>query len=219
VYTKCQEIALEIIYFCFIKSLSARTLLHHPPRNHSKTVYTILIMSGHNKWSKIKHKKGAEDAKKSKVFSKYVKLITSESKKANGDVNSPGLATAIEAAKKENMPKDTIDRAVKKGTESGTLAMESVTYEAYGPGGVAVIIEGLTDNKNRAAAEIRHILSKQGLELAAQGAASWAFSKQDGNWVPNQTTPLGEEDVEKLDKLIEALEESEEVDAVYTNVE
>jgi len=176
-------------------------------------------MSGHNKWSKIKHKKGAEDAKRSKIFSKYVKLITSESKKASGDINSPGLATAIESAKKENMPKDTIDRAVKKGTESGTAAMESVTYEAYGPAGVAMIIEGLTDNKNRAAAEVRHTLSQNGLELAAQGAAAWAFTKTDGEWVANQTTPLSESDAEKLEKIISALEESEEVDSVSTNAE
>jgi YebC/PmpR family DNA-binding regulatory protein len=174
-------------------------------------------MSGHNKWSKIKHKKGAEDARKSKIFSKYVKMITSESKKANGDVNSPGLATVIEAAKKENMPKDTIDRAVKKGTDAGTMAMEAVTYEAYGPGGTAIIIEGLTDNKNRAAAEVRHILSKNGLELAAPGAASWAFTKDGQEWIASQPVDLSETDGEKLGKLIDALEESEEVDSVFTN--
>ncbi len=176
-------------------------------------------MSGHNKWSKIKHKKGAEDAKRSKVFSKYVKLITSESKKANGDLNSPGLATAVELAKKENMPKDTIDRAVKKGTSSEANEMESITYEAYGPAGVAMIIEGLTDNKNRAAAEVRHILSKNGLELAAPGAAAWAFSKENGEWVANQSTPVSEDDAEKLSRIIDELEESEEVDGVFTNAE
>jgi YebC/PmpR family DNA-binding regulatory protein len=174
-------------------------------------------MSGHNKWSKIKHKKGAEDAKRSKIFSKYVKLITSESKKANGDVNSPGLATAIESAKKVNMPKDTIDRAVKKGTDADAVAMESVTYEAYGPGGCAIIIEGLTDNKNRSAAEIRHILSKQGLELAAPGAASWAFTRDGQDWTANTTVELSDTDGEKLAGLVESLEESEEVDSVYTN--
>lgn len=174
-------------------------------------------MSGHNKWSKIKHKKGAEDARKSKIFSKYVKLITSESKKAGGNMASPGLATAIELAKRENMPKDTIERAVKKGTEAGAEAMESVTYEAYGPGGVAIIIEGLTDNKNRAAAEVRHILSKNGLELAAPGAAAWAFQKQDGKWVASQTIELGEPDAERVAVIIAALEESEEVDEVFTN--
>lgn len=176
-------------------------------------------MSGHNKWSKIKHKKGAEDARKSKIFSKISKLITSESKKVNGDVNSPALATAIEAAKKENMPKDTIDRAVKKGTESGAVALDSVIYETYGPGGVGVIIEGLTDNKNRTAAEIRHTLSKMGYELAAPGAASWAFTKTGNDWKPNSTVAISEEDGEKLGKLIDALEELEDVQGVYTNAE
>ena len=176
-------------------------------------------MSGHNKWSKIKHKKGAEDARKSKVFSKLSKLITSESKKANGDVNSPALATAIEAAKKENMPKDTIERAVKKGTDSDTVALESVVYETYGPGGVGVIIEGLTDNKNRTAAEVRHSLSKLGYELAAPGAASWAFTKKGNDWVANSTIQISDNDGEKLGKLIDAVEEIEDVQGIYTNAE
>lgn len=176
-------------------------------------------MSGHNKWSKIKHKKGAEDARRSKVFSKLSKMITNESKKAGGDVSSPSLATAIEAAKKENMPKDTIERAVKKGTDNDTAAMDSVTYEAYGPGGSAIIIEGLTDNKNRSAAEIRHILSKTGLELAARGAATWAFSKEEGEWKPNVMVTLSDSDGEKLGKLIDEFEENDDVQGVYTNAE
>jgi len=174
-------------------------------------------MSGHNKWSKIKNKKGAEDAKKSKIFSRCSKLITSESKKCNGDVNSPGLATVIEMAKRENMPKDTIERAVKKGTEAGTLALDPVVYETYGPGGTAIIIEGLTDNKNRTAAEIRHTLSKSGLELASPGAASWAFTKEGRDWVAHTTVELNEKDGEKLGNLIDALEESDDVQGVYTN--
>jgi YebC/PmpR family DNA-binding regulatory protein len=176
-------------------------------------------MSGHNKWSKIKHKKGAEDAKRSQKFSKLSKLITSESKLANGDVNSPGLATAIEAAKKENMPKDTIERAVKKGTDKDATALEMVTYETYGPGGSAVIIEGLTDNKNRTAAEVRHLLSKNGYELAAPGAASWAFTKEGVSWKPNTMVDLSDDDLEKLSKLVDALDELEDVQEVFTNVE
>lgn len=176
-------------------------------------------MAGHNKWSKIRHKKGAEDAKRSKIFSRLSKLITNESKKANGDVNSPGLATAIEAAKKENMPKDTIERAVKKGTESGTTAMDPVTYETYGPGGSAIVIEALTDNKNRSAAEIRHILSKAGFELAAPGSASWAFTKDGQDWKPNTTIELSDSDQEKLGNLLETLDENEDVQGVFTNVE
>jgi len=176
-------------------------------------------MSGHNKWSKIKHKKGAADAKKSKVFSRLSKLITSESKRVNGDITSPGLITVIEAAKKENMPKENIERAVKKGTEKDTLSMDSVTYETYGPGGCAIIIEALTDNKNRTAAEVRHILAKNGgYELAAQGSALWAFSKVGGEWIPNSKMELSEDDGEKYGTLLDLLEENEDIQGVYTNV-
>jgi len=147
------------------------------------------------------------------------RLITAESKRVNGDVNSPGLATIIETAKKENMPKDTIERAVKKGTESGTIAMDAITYEAYGPGGVAIIIEALTDNKNRTAPELRHLLSKRGLELATPGAAVWAFTKQGMSWTPNQTMDLSDEDLEALSELVDALEDNDDVQEVFTNAE
>ncbi len=180
-------------------------------------VYYLTIMSGHNKFSKIKHKKAANDAKKSNVFSRISKLITSESKKCNGDVNSPGLATVIEMAKKENMTKDTIERAVKKGTDKDTAAMEPSTYETYGPGGCAVIVETLSDNKNRIAGEIRHILSKSGYELAQPGAASWAFTKTGFEWTANTTVELSDSDLEKLSALIEKFEENEDVQNVFTN--
>lgn len=176
-------------------------------------------MSGHNKWSKIKNKKGAADAQRSNLFSKLSRQIIAESKKCNGDVTSPSLATAIEIAKKENMPKDTIERAIKKGADKDTAALESVTYEAYGPGGTAIVIEGLTDNKNRTAAEVRHLLSKRGLELAAQGAASWAFAREGNKWVPNVTVAIEESDGEKLGDLIDELEELEDVQEVFTNAE
>ena len=174
-------------------------------------------MSGHNKWSKIKHQKAATDAEKSKVFSKMNRLITVEAKKANGDRNSPGLKTVIEKAKAVNMPNDNIDRAIKKATDAGSAAMESVTYEAYGPGGVALMIEGITDSKNRTAAEVRHTLSKQGIELAAVGSASWAFTRTADGWVPQTMTPISDEDGEKLNQVIESLEESEDIQNVYTN--
>ena len=176
-------------------------------------------MSGHNKWSKIKHKKAASDAKKSKIYSKLVKLIQSESKDAKGDISSPGLRTAIDKAKAENMPKDTIDRAVKKGASSDAASMEHVVYEAYGPGGCAIIIEGLTDNKNRIAAEIKHTLSKNGLSLAAPGSAAWAFEKTSEDWTAKTSSPISEEDGVKLEKLFEELEENDDVQEVYTNAE
>lgn len=176
-------------------------------------------MSGHNKFSKIKHLKAKNDAQKSKSFGKYVRLITVEAKKAKGILSSPGLAAAIEKARKENMPNDTIDRAVKKALTDNSAAMESVVYETYGPGGIAILIEALTDNKNKAAQEIKHILSSHGFELAAPGSASWAFTKTSNVWNPTTTMPLEEADVELLSKLIEELENNDEVQEVFTNAE
>ncbi|PIP87437.1 YebC/PmpR family DNA-binding transcriptional regulator [Candidatus Campbellbacteria bacterium CG22_combo_CG10-13_8_21_14_all_36_13] len=174
-------------------------------------------MSGHNKWSKIKHKKEATDAQKSRVFSRLVKLIQVESKRAGGNTNDPGLRAVIEKAKKENMPKDNIDRAVKKGAGADSANLESITYEAYGPGGVAIIIETLTDNRNRAAAEVRHILSKNNCELAAQGSALWAFNRVGGAWEATTTTTVDGSFADNLNTLIEQLEECEDVQEVFTN--
>ena len=177
-------------------------------------------MSGHNKWSKIKHKKEATDAYKAKVFTKLVRFITVESKKAKGNVNSPGLRAAIEKAKSENVPNDNIERAIKKGVGGDAGAMEQITYEAYGPGGCALIIEALTDNRNKAAQEIKFILSKNGYELASPGSATWSFKKGlTGEWTPNMTMQINETDGEKLSGLIEELEENDEVQEVYTNAE
>lgn len=174
-------------------------------------------MSGHNKWSKIKRKKAGEDAAKSKAFSKISRLLTAESKKANGLVSSPSLATVIETAKAANMPKDTIERAIKKGTESNTAAMERVTYECFGPGGCAMVIEGLTDSRNRTAQDIRHALSEAGVELGAPGSATWAFTKTAEGWEPTMTVPLSDEDAEKLGALVDALEELDDVQEVFAN--
>lgn len=174
-------------------------------------------MAGHNKWSKIKHKKAATDAQKSKIFSKLVKLIQVEAKRCNGDMTDPGLLAVIEKAKKSNMPKDNIERAVKKASGSDAAALEAMTYEAYGPGGVALMIDVLSDNRNRAAAEVKHILSKQGLELANPGSASWAFNREGTEWIPTTTTEVSDSDEEKLSKVIEALEENDDVQEVFTN--
>ncbi len=176
-------------------------------------------MSGHSKWAQIKRQKGAEDAKKSKVFGKLGSLIATEARKANGDVNSPGLRMLIEKAKKENMPKDTIERAVKKGAGGEAETMEALTYEGYGPGGCALIIEAFTGNRNKAAQEIKHILAKNGGSLAAQGAASWAFTKTNDEWVPNMTMPLSDDDGAILSAIIEELEANDEVQDVYTNAD
>ncbi|MAG12703.1 YebC/PmpR family DNA-binding transcriptional regulator [bacterium] len=174
-------------------------------------------MSGHNKWSKIKHKKAADDAKKSKVFSKFARLLTLESKKAEGNVSAPGLRSVVEQAKAVNMPSANIERAIKKGTEKEAGALEEVVYEAYGPGGSALIIVGLTDNKNRSAAETKHTLSKYGASLSAPGSAAWAFEKKESEWIPKTIIPLPQEDTDKLGKLIEELENNDDVQNVYTN--
>jgi YebC/PmpR family DNA-binding regulatory protein len=177
-------------------------------------------MSGHNKWSKIKHKKGASDAIKSKIFGKLTRLITVEAKKAGGNVSSPNLRAAIEKAKKANLPNDNIERAIKKATETGGTAMESILYETYGPGGVAIIIDVLTDNRNKAAQEIRHILSEFNIELAAVGSASWAFEKKtEGGWSAQTKISISPEDKESLESITDALLQNDEVQDVYTNAE
>ncbi len=176
-------------------------------------------MSGHNKWSQIKHKKAITDGKRSKIFGKLVKLIALESKKVAGNLSAPGLRAVIERAKKENMPIDNIDRAVKKGAGGDAGNMEAVLFEAYGPGGCAILIEGLTDNKNRTVAEIKHLLSKRGLTLAGQGAAVWAFTKTAEGFGPQTMAPLSDEDGEALSSLLEELDEHDDVQEVYTNAE
>jgi len=185
-------------------------------------VFRILIkyniMAGHNKWSKVKHKKAATDAQKSKQFSKMSQIITLEAKKCDGNRQSPGLKAAIERAKSVNMPNDNIERAIKKATEAGS-ALEEVRYEAYGPGGCAMIIEGVTDNRNRMAAEIKNILSKHNIDLAQPGSATWAFQFNNGEWENQTAITLSNEDSEKLERLIEVLEDNDDVQAVYTNAE
>jgi YebC/PmpR family DNA-binding regulatory protein len=176
-------------------------------------------MAGHNKYSKIKHIKAKNDAQKSKVFGKLVRYITVEAKKAGGNTSSPGLAAAIEKARGENVPNDTIERAIKKGATDNSAAMESIVYEAYGPGGVALLISALTENRNKAAQEVKHILSKNGFELAAPGSAAWAFKKEGVTYTPTSTMPLEDADIEVLTKLVEELEENDEVQEVFTNAE
>jgi len=178
-------------------------------------------MSGHNKWSQIKHKKDITDAKKSKIFSKLVRYISVEAKLSHGQ-DSPGLRAAIEKAKKVNMPAENIEKAVKKASEPSTQ-MEAITYETHGPGGVGMIIETLTDSKNRTAQDIKHILSKNGFALGGIGSAVWAFKKEmtpEGlKWQPTNTIPLLDTDLELLDKLVEELEENDDIQDVYTNAE
>ncbi|HNX30858.1 MAG TPA: YebC/PmpR family DNA-binding transcriptional regulator [Holophaga sp.] len=137
-------------------------------------------MSGHSKWSTIKHKKGALDAKRGKAFTRILKEITVAARLGGGDIGSnPRLRLAVDLAKSNNMPKDNWERAIKKGTgELEGVTYEEVVYEGYGPGGVAMMVEALTDNKNRTTPEIRSYFTKFGTELGAQGSVAYLFSKE-----------------------------------------
>ncbi len=137
-------------------------------------------MSGHSKWSTIKHKKAAQDAKRGKIFTKLIKEITVAARLGGGDpAANPRLRAAIDAAKAQNMPKNNIERAIKKGTgELEGVSYEEVTYEGYGPGGVAVLVETITDNRQRTVAEVRHIFAKRGGNMGEPGSVAWIFEKK-----------------------------------------
>lgn len=174
-------------------------------------------MAGHSKWAQIKHKKAATDAKKSKLFSKLSQIISlsAREKGGNPDLNSQ-LRAAIEKAQAFNVPKDTIERAVKKGVnQEGNLI--SIRYEAFGPGGVAIIIDGITDNNNRTFAEVRKILSDHDTKMAP-GGALWAFEKQGEDWIPKTTVRVDAAAKEKIEKLLEALDEHDDVQEIYLNM-
>jgi YebC/PmpR family DNA-binding regulatory protein len=238
-------------------------------------------MSGHSKWSSIKHKKAATDAKRGKIFTKLIKEITVAARMGGGDDSAnPRLRTAILAAKSENMPKDNIERAIKKGTgELEGVNYEESIYEGYGPGGAAVLVESLTDNKNRTVADVRSIFGKNGGSLGESGCVAWMFDKKgyiviesdavvedklmevaleagaediredDGSFevitalgdfeavkeaideagiphvvaevtmLPQNTTNLAGKDAEQMVRLMEFLEDCDDVQKVYTNAD
>jgi YebC/PmpR family DNA-binding regulatory protein len=159
-------------------------------------------VSGHSKWSTIKRKKGAIDAKRGKIFTRLIKEISVAARMGGGDPDAnPRLRSAIASAKTENMPKDNIDRAIKKGTgELEGAVYEEITYEGYGPGGVAVLVDCMTDNKNRSVADIRHYFSKSGGNLGEFGCVAWMFAKKGTILVDKET--IGEEEL--MDKALEA---------------
>src|SRR5579872_6780600 len=155
-------------------------------------------MSGHSKWATIKHKKGALDAKRGKIFTRLIKEIAMAAKAGGGDPESnPRLRTAVAAAKAENMPADNIKRAIQRGTgELPGMSYEEATFEGYGPGGVAMLVEVSTDNRNRTVSEIRHAFSKNGGNMAEAGAVSWMFHKK-GYIVVNKSA-IKEDDLMNL---------------------
>ncbi|MGB4076219.1 MAG: YebC/PmpR family DNA-binding transcriptional regulator [Minisyncoccia bacterium] len=178
-------------------------------------------MAGHSKWAQIKRGKAITDGVRSRVFSKFAREITMESKKAVGNLSSPGLVAVVARAKAANMPKENIDRAVAKGISKEGTELEQVVYECYGPAGVAVITLAVTDNRNRTTQEIKHLLTKNGYELGAPGSAAWAFKKlPDGRYEarPPLMTISGE-DEEKLSSLLTILDEQDDTQELCTNAE
>ena len=188
-------------------------------------------MSGHNKWSSIKHKKAAVDAKRGKIFTKLIKELTVAARMGGGDPDAnPRLRTAIQAAKTENMPKDNIDRAIKKGTgDLEGVNYEELTYEGYGAGGAAVFLESLTDNKNRAVSDIRHLFSKYNGNLGENGCVSWMFEKRgfieidqsaaDEETVMEPAIEAGAEDVRESDNAFEVITAPEDLETVRAALE
>lgn len=152
-------------------------------------------MSGHSKWSSIKHRKAAVDAKRGKLFSKLIKEITVAARIAGADTQiNPRLRSAVLVAKSKNVPNDTIDKAILRGTgELDDVDYEEIVYEGYGPGGVAIMIDVLTDNKNRAIADVRHILSKHGGNMGEPGSVSWLFDKR--GWMIIQKGSIDEDEL------------------------
>ena len=178
-------------------------------------------MSGHSKWSTIRHKKGAADAKRGKIFTKLIKEIMVAARMGGGDANAnPRLRAAVLAAKVENMPKDNIDRAIKKGAgEMDGVTYEEFNYEGYGPSGVAVLLEIMTDNRNRAASEIRHIFSRNGGNMGEAGCVAWMFDKK-GSIVFNKEGVSEEELMEVgLDAGAEDVKDAETQFEVITSLE
>jgi YebC/PmpR family DNA-binding regulatory protein len=178
-------------------------------------------MSGHSKWSTIKHKKGAADAKRGKIFTKLIKEIMVSARTGGGDpTGNPRLRAAIAAAKAENMPKDNIERAIKKGAgELEGVTYEEINYEGYGPGGVAVLAEIMTDNRNRAASDVRHIFTRHGGSMGEAGCVAWMFSKK-GSIVFNKEKVSEEELMEvALDAGAEDVDEQEDQFEVTTSLE
>ena len=183
-------------------------------------------MSGHSKWSSIKHKKALKDARRGKQFTKFIKEITVAARLGGGDLNAnPRLRTAVTTARQNSMPADNIERAIKKGTgELEGVSYEEITYEAYGPGGVAILVQVLTDNRNRTVADVRSIITKHGGNLAAAGAVAWMFHKRglitveragvDEDRVMEVALEGGAEDVREAGDLLEIITAPEQFDKV-----
>ncbi len=183
-------------------------------------------MSGHSHWSGIKHKKGTVDQKRGKVFSKLLTAISAAAKSEQNPDFNPRLRTAVQKAKEASVPAENIERAIKRASESGQN-LEELTFEAYGPGGAAIIIEAISDNRNRTVAEVKKILNEAGGKWAGVGSVRWSFQYTDphgpdtdkrGGWTPKFLQEINDDDKTNLKALIVVLEEHDDVQRVYCNV-
>lgn len=172
-------------------------------------------MSGHNKWSQIKGKKGVADQKRGLLFSKLLKAIAVAAKQEPNPTFNPRLRTAVETARQSNVPNENIERAISKASEEKEL--EELTLEAYGPEKSAIIIEIITDNRNRTINEIRILLNENNAKMADQGSVLWAFEKSGAEWKPKFPQPISKDTKQKLRDLVAKLEEHEDVQKVITN--
>lgn len=180
-------------------------------------------MSGHSHWAGIKHKKGTRDAKRGVLFSKLLAAVSIAAKPKPNPQFNPRLRAAIDTAREANVPNDNIERAIKKATEKND-SLEELLMEAYGPGGAPLLIEAVTDSRNRTVSEVKNILSDLGAKWAEPGSVRWAFSPAGqstgdaAHWAPNFNQPISPVDKDKLLTIIGALEDHSDVQRVYTNV-
>ena len=172
-------------------------------------------MSGHSKWSQIKHKKGASDQKRGQLFSKLSKKISIAARGGADPSANYKLQAVIDEARSFNMPKENIERAIKRAGDKDATALDTVIIQAMGPSGIAIVIEAITDNRNRTINELKHILAEHEVKMVPENSLNWMFSK---SWEPNAPIQSSPEAQEKLDKLFEALDNQDDVENVYTNL-
>lgn len=181
-------------------------------------------MSGHSKWSSIKHKKGITDAKRSKEFSKIAKLLSIAARDGADPASNHRLQAVIDRARKANMPNDNIERAIKKAAEKDAASLHEVTIQAMGPEGVAIIVEAITDNTNRTISELKTILQKNNAKMASEGSLAYMFDKLKTNegfeWVAKYPVEVADEAGKgKVIELLETLDDNDDVESVYSNLQ
>ena len=173
-------------------------------------------MSGHSRWSQIKHKKEIEDLKRGQLFSKLAKKISIAARSGSDPAINFKLQSAIEEAHSFNLPKENIERAIKRASDKTTAALDQIVIQAIGPGAVAIVIEAITDNRNRTISEVKNILVNGGAKMVPEGSLNWMFSK---NWTPLTPVELNDPIVrQKLERLFEELDDHADVEEVYTNL-